>query len=93
MTPQDNDAMDAALARALGPTAEDTAPLSRAVMTRQAEPKPIARAPLAEVLVQPGPVAGLFLGLLCLAAMLGYALGPANPDEIAAIIEILGLGF
>jgi hypothetical protein len=93
MTHQDDDAMDAALARALGPMAEDTAPLSRTVMTRLAEPTVTRPAALAEVLVQPLPAASLFLGLFGLAALLGYTLGPSGPDEIAAIAEILGLGF
>ena len=93
MTQQDDDAMDAALARALAAGAEDTAPLSRAVLTRMAEPSSPMRPPLSDVLVQPLPAAGLLLGLLGLAALLGYLTGPAVPDEITAIAELLGLGF
>lgn len=93
MTQQDDDAMDAALARALDAGAEDTAPLSRAVLTRMAEPSAPVRTPLAEVLVQPFPAAGVLLSLLGLAALLGYLTGPAAPDEITAIAELLGLGF
>jgi hypothetical protein len=92
MTHQDDDALDAALARALNRTADDTAPLSRAVMTRLAEPTPGRRFVLGEVLVQPLPAAGVLLGLLGFGAALGYAFGPTGPDEIAAIAELLGLG-
>lgn len=92
MTQQDDDAFDAALARALNGRAEDTAPLSRAVMTRLAEPTTGRRVVPGEVLAQPLPAAGLLLGLLGLAAAVGYAMGPAAPDEVAAIAELLGLG-
>jgi anti-sigma factor RsiW len=93
MTQQDDDALDAALARALDAGAEDTAPLSRAVLTRLAKPSAPVRTSLSDVLVQPLPAAGLLFGLLGLAAMLGYLTGPAAPDEITAISELLGLGF
>lgn len=93
MTQTDDDAMDKALAKALGPEAEDVAPLSRAVLTQLAEPSPTRTSQLAEVLVQPFPAATLFVGLLGLAAILGYVAGPAAPDEITAIAELLGLGF
>ncbi|MFM7333950.1 MAG: hypothetical protein ACKO1H_05985 [Tabrizicola sp.] len=93
MTQADDDAMDKALADALGPGAEDVAPLSRAVLTRLAEHSAPRTLPLAEVLVQPVPAASLLLGLLGLAAVLGYAAVPAAPDEITVILELLGLGF
>lgn len=93
MTQQDDDALDAALARALNAGAEDTAPLSRAVLTRLTEPSVPVRSPLSDVLVQPVPAMGLLLGLLGLAALLGYLTGPVAPDEITAIAELLGLGF
>jgi hypothetical protein len=93
MTQQDDDAMDLALARALDAGAEDTATLSRAVLTRLAEPSTPVRTPFADVLVQPIPAAGVLLGLLGLAALLGYLTGPAAPDEITTIAELLGLGF
>jgi hypothetical protein len=93
MTQPDDDAMDAALARALNPGADDVAPLSRAVLTRLAEPAAPQRLPMAEVLVQPLPAAGLLVGLLGLAAVLGYAAGPAATDELTALVEVLGLGF
>jgi hypothetical protein len=92
MTQQDDDALDAALARTLGAGAEDTAPLSRAVLTRLTEPSSPVRPPLSDVLVQPLPAAGLLLSLLGLAALLGYLTGPAAPNEIMAIAELLGLG-
>lgn len=93
MTQTDDDAWDKALAKTLGPEAEDVAPLSRAVLTRLAEPSAFRQPQLAEVLVQPLPATGLLLGLLALAMLLGYAVGPAAPDEITAITELLGLGF
>ena len=93
MTQSDDDAMDRALAQALDPGAEDVAPLSRAVLTRLAEPSAARQSHLAEVLVQPVPAASLLIGLLGLAAILGYAIGPTAPDEITAIAELLGLGF
>jgi hypothetical protein len=93
MTQSDDDALDRALARALGPEAEDVAPLSRAVLTQLAQPPVTRTTQLAEVLVQPLPATGLLAGLLGLAAILGYALGPAAPDEITAIADLLGLGF
>lgn len=93
MTQSDDDAMDRALAQALDPGAEDVAPLSRAVLTRLAEPSTARQSHLAEVLVQPVPAASLLIGLLGLAAILGYAIGPTAPDEITAIAELLGLGF
>jgi hypothetical protein len=93
MTQTDDDALDAALAHALDPGAEDVAPLSRAVLTRLAEPTSPARSPLTEVLVQPLPATGLLLGFLGLAVMLGYAMGPGAPDEFTALAELFGLGF
>lgn len=93
MTQSEDDAMDAALARALNPGAEDVAPLSRAVLTRMAEPATPRRLPMGEVLVQPVPAASLLIGLLGLAAVIGYAAGPADPDELTALFELFGLGF
>lgn len=93
MTHMDDDAMDAALARALDAGADDIAPLSQAVLTRLAEQPGPVRAPLSDVLVQPAPAVGLLLGLLGLAATLGYLAGPAAPDEVTAIAELIGLGF
>jgi hypothetical protein len=93
MTQSDDEAMDVALARALNPGAEDVAPLSRAVLTRLAEPAAPQRLPVAEVLVQPLTATSLLIGLLGLAAILGYSVGPATPDEISALVELLDLGF
>ena len=92
MTKPDDDAMDAALARALDAGAEDIAPLSRAVLTRLVEPSKPDRLPLSEVLVQPLPVAALFLFVLGLAALSGYLAAPVAPDEISVIADLLGLG-
>ena len=93
MTPEDDDLLDARLAQGLGPTADDTAALSRAVLTRLAAPDPLRRAPLAEVLAAPLPATGLMLGLLILAAALGYALAPIDLDEVTALVQLLGPGF
>ena len=93
---KDDDALDAALARALGRAlgsgADDTAPLSRAVLTRIAADATPARPPLAEVLVQPAPAAGLLLGGLLLAGALGYALLPGEVEDILLLQALIGLG-
>jgi hypothetical protein len=91
MTTSEDDRLDSALAQALGPKAEDTAPLSRAVLSRLAEPSSPSR--LGEVLADPRPVAGLLMGALLLAAASGYALLPATLEEMAALVMILGPGF
>lgn len=93
MIEQDDDAMDEALANALDPSADDTSPLSRAVLSRLVEPAAPIRAPLADVLVQPLPAVGLLLGLLGVAALVGYLSGPGTPDDITTVVELLGLGF
>ena len=93
MTPVDDDLLDARLAQTLGPDADDTAALSRAVLTRLAAPDPLRRAPLAEVLVAPLPATGLMLGLLILAATLGYTVAPVDLDEVTALVQLLGPGF
>jgi hypothetical protein len=86
-------ALEASLARALGPDAEDTAPLSRAVLNRMVEQPRPARLALAEVLADPRPVGGLFLGALLLAGALGYAMVPADLEEVFALTTILRQGF
>jgi hypothetical protein len=93
MTPTEDDAMDARLARALGPDADDTAPLSRAVLNRLAEPVGPRHLQLAEVLAEPLPAAGAMLGLLIVAGFLGYALTPVELDEVTALVQLLGPGF
>lgn len=93
MTPEDDDLLDARLARTLGPDADDTAALSRAVLTRLAAPEASRRAPLAEVLVAPLPATGLLFGLLLLALAMGYGLAPADLDEVTALVQLLGPGF
>lgn len=89
---KDDTAIDAALAQALGPEADDTAPLSRAVLTRIAAETAPARPPLAEVLVQPAPATGLLLGGLLLAGALGYALLPGEVEEMLLLQALIGLG-
>jgi len=93
MTPVDDDLLDARLAQTLGPDADDTAALSRAVLTRLAAPEATRRAPLAEVLAAPLPATGLMFGLLVLAVALGYGVAPVDLDEVTALVQILGLGF
>jgi hypothetical protein len=92
MTDADDTQLEAALARALGPGAEDTAPLSRAVLTRIAEADRPARPALAEVLVQPGPALGLVAGLLLLAGALGYALLAGLAEEAILLQALIGAG-
>ena len=93
----DDDRLEAALARALGKGADDTAPLSRAVLTRIAADSVPPRLPLAEVLALPGPATGLFLGGLLLgglllAGSLGYALVPGEVEEMLLLQVLIGLG-
>lgn len=87
-------ALDRTLARALGPDAEDTAELSRAVLSRIAgEGLPAPRRPgLTEVLAAPLPAGGLFAGALLLAGAAGYALLPAFGDETVALYLLFGAG-
>jgi hypothetical protein len=93
MTPMDDDLLDARLAESLGPDADDTAALSRAVLTRIAGPTASDRVPLAEVLVAPLPATGLMFGLLFFAVALGYGIAPNDIDEVTALVQLLGLGF
>jgi hypothetical protein len=93
MTRTDDDALEARLAKALGPAADDTAPLSRAVLNRLAGPAAPAPSGLSEVLADPLPATGLMLGLLLLAGGLGYALFPLDLDEVTALMQLLGPGF
>jgi hypothetical protein len=88
----DDDRLEAALAQALGPEADDTAPLSRAVLTRIVQDTTPTRPPLAEVLVQPAPAAGLLLGGLLLVGALGYALLPNEVEEMLLLQALIGLG-
>ena len=89
--------LEAALARALGKGADDTAPLSQAVLTRIAADSVPPRLPLAEVLALPGPatgllLGGLFLGGLLLAGSLGSALVPGDAGEMLLLQVLIGLG-
>ena len=93
MTPEDDDLLDARLAQTLGPKADDTAALSRAVLTRLATPETPRRAALAEVLVAPLPATGLMFGLFLLAVALGYGVVPVDLDEVTALVQLLGPGF
>jgi hypothetical protein len=92
MTMQDDGALETALAKALGPDAEDTAPLSRAVLTQMATTTAPHRPHLAEVLAMPGPAAGLMLGALLLAGALGYALLPGDAVEVLMLQVLIGAG-
>lgn len=93
MTAENDDLLDARLAQTLGPEADDTAALSRAVLTRLAAPDAPRRAPLAEVLAAPLPATGLMFGLLILAVAFGYGAAPIELDEVTALIQLLGPGF
>jgi hypothetical protein len=93
MTETDDIALDAKLAEALGPKADDTAPLSRAVLNRLADPDRPRHAGLAEVLADPLPAAGLMLGLLLIAGGLGYALTPIEIDEVSVLTQLIAPGF
>ena len=88
-----DDALEARLARALGPDADDTAPLSQTVLNRLARPDTTGRTSVAEVLAEPLPASGLLLGLLLLAGGLGYALSPLELDEVSALMQLIGPGF
>jgi hypothetical protein len=93
MNETDDDALDADLARALGPDADDTAPLSQAVLNRLARQGATNTKPaLGEVLTMPLPAAAVMLAALCLAGTLGYAFSPVAPDEVTALIQVLGPG-
>jgi hypothetical protein len=92
-TGKDDAALDRALAEALGPAAEDTAPLSRAVLGRMAAAAAPRRAPLAEVLADPRPAGALMLGALFLVGALGYAIVPGDLEEAVLMQVLVGSGF
>ena len=89
-------AFDRDLAALIGAADDDTAMLSRAVLSRLAE-RPASRFEhLAEVLVAPAPLAaGVSAGLLMIGA-LGYAVLPVlDGGEMLALMtlgDLLGLG-
>jgi hypothetical protein len=85
-------ALEASLARALGPDAEDTAPLSRAVLSRMTDSARPTRQPLSEVLADPRPAAGLLIGSLLLAGALGYMLVPAEIQDTMVLFQLIGQG-
>jgi hypothetical protein len=93
MSDMDDERLDAALARALGPKADDTAPLSRAVLNRMVDHGAPRRAGLGEVLALPGPAAALMLGALLLAGALGYLLVSPDLQEAMALYVLIGAGF
>lgn len=84
--------IDEALASALGPDAQDTALLSRSVLTRITQTTPARRPPLAEVLAAPLPMASLFLSTLGLAAALGHLFVLGEFDDFVAVIILFGAG-
>jgi hypothetical protein len=88
----DDDRLEATLAQALGPEADDTAPLSRTVLTRIVQDTTPTRPPLAEVLVQPATATGLLLGGLLLVGAVGYALLPDEVEEMLLLQALIGLG-
>jgi hypothetical protein len=86
-------ALEASLARALGPAADDTAPLSRAVLSRMTDTAPPPRQPFSEVLADPRPATGLLVGSLILAGALGYVLAPAEIQDTMVLFQLIGQGF
>lgn len=90
MTDLDDKELDAALARVLGPEAGDTAPLSRAVLTRIAEQSQRRPASLAEVLALPLPASGLMLAALILFGAIGYSLLPGEVEETLLLQFLIG---
>lgn len=89
-TTPDDDRLDAALARALGPEAADTAQLSRAVLSRMVAPDQTRGGVLAEVLTDPRPIGALLLGALVLAGALGYAAVPGALEEALLLQSLIG---
>ena len=85
--------LEAALATALGAGADDTAPLSRAVLSRMVTDERRHWPALAEVLTAPVPAAGLMLGALLIAGALGYALVPGEVQDLMALQVFIGQGF
>ena len=95
MTEQDpmSDArLESALATALGPGADDTAPLSRAVLSRISQDTVTSRPPLSEVLVAPLPLTGAFLAALLLAGAIGHIFVSSDLTEAMTMISIFGSG-
>jgi hypothetical protein len=85
-------ALDDALARSLGPDADDTADLSRAVLSRIAAGTTSAPHPLAKVLAAPLPATGALCGALLLAGAAGYALLPVVAGDELALFVLFGQG-
>jgi hypothetical protein len=85
--------LEAALSKALGADADDTAPLSRAVLSRMVATEKGRWPDLAEVLTAPLPAAGLMLGALLIAGALGYALVPGEVQDLMALQVFIGQGF
>lgn len=88
----DTDTMDRALAQALGPEADDIAPLSQAVLSRLAATGPRRRIPLSDVLAAPLPATAAMLGFFLLTGAMGYALTPVDLDEVTALVLAIGVG-
>jgi hypothetical protein len=84
--------LEAALATALGPGADDTAPLSLAVLSRIALETTPRRPPLSEVLVAPLPLTGAFLATLLLAVAIGHIFVSSDMTEAMTMISIFGSG-
>ena len=84
--------LEAALFKALGAEADDTAPLSRAVLSRMVATEKRHWPDLAEVLTAPLPAAGLMLGALLIAGALGYALVPGEVQDLMALQFFIGQG-
>jgi hypothetical protein len=90
--PMSDARLEAALATALGPGADDTSPLSRAVLSRIAQDTAPPRPPLSEVLVAPLPLTGLFLAALLLAGAIGHIFVSSDMTEAMTVISLIGSG-
>ncbi len=90
--PMSDARLEAALAKALGPGADDTAPLSRAVLSRMALDTASPRTQLTEVLVTHLPLTGLFLAALLFAGAIGHIFVSSDLTEAMTIISLIGSG-
>lgn len=79
---QDDEDIDRLVADLLDQEPDDTAMLSRAVLTRLASDTPTQHPLLATVLIQPTSLAAMFGGLFLLTIWLGYMLTPALAPDL-----------
>lgn len=89
LPPEDDRAFDRGLAELLAQEAVETAPLSRAVLSRLAEDHR-AGPGFGEVLALPVPLGLAFGGLLMIAGAAGYAALPLVTGEDLPLLMVLG---